>query len=236
MIKKFAAIALIAGMITGCAPTYHGGYVEHHSSRAPRYKISNKNSYSLPAQNNRKARNLEDLLGSVQILSHSVENKRNKVIHEKKLKVKYNNRLNEINQLVKEKRYSTVRSKINNFVRELQNERFSSKPTYVDIFKNFSYTRIDYVSPVYKEEYNTSMEGVVTGIIATPFAAVFTVAGTFLGQDRKVKQNLEDYKRCFAEKTKVKVKEGYYNVFKVIPYYGKEKLLENHVKDIRRYQ
>jgi len=228
MIRRYTAIAVIAAMISGCASvSQYGGYTSNHSSRAHTQRIEPKKYYVLQ-EKVCKADNLEDLLGNIEDFSKSAESNKSEAIIERQLGIEYNNMLDEINQLVENKKYSLVKNKISSAVKSLQKKNFNSRDKYIETFRNYSYTRTDYVSPVYEEKYNMSLDGIAVGLIFTPFVVLSTVAGTLLGQDGKVKKDLEDYKKCFAEKTIVKVKQGYYTVFRVIPYSKKEVLVNEY--------
>lgn len=202
MIKKYVSLGLLAAMLSGCATQYGGQ--SRYSFHIPDKKVELQ--YERP-----KNIGLEDMLKSVQKTRRCVK-------HDKKMHLKYHDVMEEVNDFVEKKKYNEAGRKIRTAVDSLAREKFSTRNQYMDTFKNYSYKIVESVSPVYEE--TSSTEGIVGGIISLPFVAAFSVVGTVLGQDEKVKNNIEQYKNLFKGERR-KIKDGYDRIYKVMLYYDK---------------
>ena len=217
MIRKYIAIAALAGMISGCASASHyGGHISSHSSYVNKYNIGGQNIQSCS-----KSGSIDDLFKNVNTFSKDSGKSRKSAVCKKQVDNKYRTRLNEIDNLVADKKYGYVKSKIKSAVIVLQKEDKGIKNKYINVFKQYTYTRIDYVSPVYEETQKPDMGGIAAGLITLPFAAVFSIAGTLLGQDEQVDDNINQVRGLFkGSKKRRKIKDGYYKEYKITPYYN----------------
>lgn len=219
MIRKYAAIAALAGMISGCASASHyGGHISSYSSYTNKHNIRSQNSPSCA-----KSGSIDDLFKSIDTFSRDSGKNQKSRISKKQLDNKYMAILHEIDILVTNQKYRCIKSKIKSAVIALQKEDKDIKNRYINVFKQYTYTRIDYVSPVYEEKQTPDMGGIAAGLITLPFAAAFSVVGTLLGQDEQVSDNIDQVKGLFkGSKKRRKIKDGYYKRYKITPYYNKK--------------
>jgi len=226
MIRKYVAIIALAGMISGCASTSHyGGHISSHSSRVNKYNIECQQDYSQKIKRSSKSGSIDDLFKNINTFSRDSGKSKESAICKKQSDRKYRTMLHEIDMLVTNQKYSHVKSKIKSAVIALQEEDKIIKNKYINVFKQYTYTRIDYVSPVYEEKQMPDVGGIAAGLITLPFAAVFSIAGTLLGQDEQVDDNINQVKGLFkGSRKRRKIKDGYYKEYKITSYYNKKVL------------
>lgn len=226
MIRKAVSVGLAASMLYGCATSYTtgGGVDSRH------YFVQEKN---VEYQETRfyhgksRAKDLESLLDSVESLSENVEKSRRRAMADRKHYNKYKSMLEHVDSLVQDRQYAYAEKKIRKAVGRLRREDFSTRDRFLDVFRNYSYIRADYISPVVRETRKAGTDSVIKGILELPIAIGLGLVALVLHEPDAGQKVVDHAMENFEKKNvhKRTIKKGHYKVYKITPYYGKEKFL-----------